>query len=159
MILTKSFVPTRYQSKNTGHGYNPIFGFVGKVPFYQNEYEFLLERLPEDYQKIKEWVEKELMPYMTRKSINELHHSYGLKHVAEKQIGFYVSNGDIKLALMEEGVPFKAYYRDPYVSYPLSERFYRDRMRRDDVDNYALLRYNNAKYAAQHANDAKKNTK
>jgi len=127
MILTKPFVPTKLQSKEANR---QIFGFMDNVPFYQNEYEFLLERLPEDYQKIKEWVERELMPYMTRKTINVWHTSYGLKHDAEKELDFYVSNGDIKLILLEKGVPFMYRYRSPYVSYPLSERFYRNVCRR-----------------------------
>ena len=83
------------------------------------------KRDAEDYLRIKSWVDTELMPYMTLKSINERHSSYGLKHIAEREVGFYVSNGDIKLALLENGVPFKAYQGSPNPSYPISQKFYR----------------------------------
>ncbi len=101
-------------------------GFLDGVPFYVSEYDFLVDqRNEEEYHIIKQWVETELMPFMTRKSINERHSSYGLKHTAENEIGFYVSNGDIKLILMELGVPHKSYWHSPNVTYPLSQRFYR----------------------------------
>lgn len=100
-------------------------GYVDGVPFYESEYDLLLQRKIEDYNKIKEWVDTELMPYMTRKSFNERHSSYGLKHTAENELGFYVSNGDIKLILLEKGVPFKFEPGSPNTVYPLSQMFYR----------------------------------
>ena len=130
MKLTKSFTLTRCQSVQSEQGYNTNIGFMDNVPFYQNEYEFLLERHPDDYQKIKEWVERELMPYMTKKMINGGPTSYSLKYEAEKDLHFYVCNSDIKFALLEKNVPFKSYNFSPNVSYPLSERFYKDRRRR-----------------------------
>ena len=120
MLLDKAFIPPQYQGS---------IGFVSGVPFYQNEYEFLLERLLADYLKVKEWAEAEMMPYMTRKSINERHSSYALKHAAERELGFYVSNADIKLILLDLGVPFKAYRNSPNVTYPLSQHFFRRRNR------------------------------
>ena len=99
---------------------------IDGVPFYQDEYDFLInKRTEEEYQAIKEWVETELMPHMTRMTINENHSSYGLKHVAEKELGFYVSNGDIKLVLLEKGVQYKSCPNNPNTSYPLSEQFFK----------------------------------
>jgi len=101
-------------------------GRIDDVPFYESEYEHLLNhRSVGDYEKIKEWVNTELMPFMIRKKINDCHSSYGLKHVAENELGFYVSNGDIKLILLENGMPFKAYPGSPNTSYPLSQKFYK----------------------------------
>jgi hypothetical protein len=119
-------MPAYRYKKNPQH----TVGDVDGVPFYENEYEFLVnQRSAEDYRTIKAWVDTELMPFMTRKSINERHSSYGLKHVAESELGFYVSNGDIKLALLENGVPFKAEFGSPNPMYPLSERFYKSENR------------------------------
>jgi len=98
-------------------------GFIDGVPFYRSEYKHLLELNEKDYEQIKNWVDSRLMPYMTRKSINESYSSYGLKHIAENELDFYVSNGDIKYALLENDVPFKAYDRSPNTSYPLSQDF------------------------------------
>ena len=101
-------------------------GNIDGVPFYENEHDFLInKRADDDYRTIKAWVDAELMPYMTRKSINIRYTSYGLKHIAQKEIGFYVSNGDIKLALMENDVPFRAVLYSPNTMYPLSESFFR----------------------------------
>jgi len=109
-------------------------GFIDGVPFYPSEYDFLIERDAEEYLEIKRWVNAELMPYMTRKTINERHSSYGLKHVAERELGFYVCNADIKLILLERDVRFKSYYESPNVSYPLNEEFYK---RRRHVERWA----------------------
>jgi len=121
MTLNRTFNKTSRRSEKPGN----LIGYLDGVPFYVDEYEFLLGRRPEDYIIIKDWVDNKLMPFMTRKSFNERHTSYGLKHIAEKELGFYVSNGDIKLALMENNVPFKEYPGSPNVSYPLSQWFYK----------------------------------
>ena len=126
MRLNRTFTMPSYRRKT-----EYSIGYLDSVPFYESEYEFLLERNPECYQKIQEWVENNLMPFMSRQSINERHSSYGLKHIAENELGFYVSNGDIKLALMEEGVPFKEYPGSPNVCYPLSQKFYKAKERRN----------------------------
>ena len=118
MELYKSFSHAR----NTVNG---VIGFIDGVPFYKSEYEFLRDRrTAEEYQLIKAWVVGELMPFMRRKYINEHHSSYGLKHTAQRELGMYVTNGDIKLALLELGVRFKKYPGSPNVCYPLSKRFY-----------------------------------
>jgi hypothetical protein len=100
-------------------------GFIDDVPFYRSEYEYLLELDEIKYEEIKQWVDSRLMPYMTRESINEAHSSYRLKHIAENELNFYVSNGDIKYALLENSVPFKSYDRSPNTTYPLSQNFYK----------------------------------
>lgn len=81
MNMTRTFVLRNYQSPRA---LSPL-GDIDGVPFYQTEYEHILKRDDEEYHLIKEWVNNELMPYMTRKSINTTHSSYGLKHVAEKE--------------------------------------------------------------------------
>ena len=122
MEMSRTFVP---QSIRHISGLDAPIGHVDGVPFTEWEYNFLIERKADEYQQIRAWVDTELMPYMTRKSINERHNSYGLKHIAEEELGFYVSNGDIKLALLENGVPFKSYPGSPNTAYPLSQRFYK----------------------------------
>jgi len=119
MNLSKEFTPFKK---------NGTFGYYDGVPFLRGEYEFLLARNPGDYRRVKAWVDGKLMPFITRKSFNTRHTSYGLKHVAEKELGFYVSNGEIKLALLENGVPFDGgVLGSPNPHYPLSENFFKGR--------------------------------
>lgn len=119
MILSRNFVPVKGNSR-----WPKIGGHIDGVPFFQKEYEHLLGQSIEKFEVIKEWVDTELMPHMTRHSINENYTSYNLKHTAEKELGFYVCNSDIKYALLENDVPFKV---DVNPSYPLSENFYKIR--------------------------------
>ena len=98
-------------------------GFIDNVPFHQGEYDRLLEIDIEDYERIKEWVDTKLMPYMTCKSFNEDINSYNLKRIAEIELGFYVCNGDIKYILLENNVPFKAYDLSPNTTYPICINF------------------------------------
>jgi len=54
---------------------------------------------------LKEWVLKNLVK---RKTTNPHHTSYGLKHIAEQEIGRYVSNEEFHKTMIEAG--FKAEY-------------------------------------------------
>jgi hypothetical protein len=57
--------------------------------------------LPPDKQEaILSWVEQNLRP---RKTVCYQHSSYGLKHICEKAVGFYVSNGEMKGAMLKAG--------------------------------------------------------
>lgn len=66
--------------------------------FYAEEWWNKLSK--EEQNKIREWVRTELKPI---KSLNKKHSSYGLKHMCEKMVGFYVSNDMMKKALILEG--------------------------------------------------------
>ena len=126
MQLNKILAPSKFL-RDIKHE----IGYIDDVPFYQCEYDFLLKRDADEYKQIKKWVDTKLMPYMTRKSINMHHSSYGLKHTAENEIGFYVSNGDIKLILLENGVSFWKEPGNPNVAYPISQKFYRSKERKE----------------------------
>jgi len=95
-----------------------------EIPLLLCELDFLKERTEGDYETVRRWAADNLIPYMTRKTINGRHTSYGLKHTAERELGMYVSNADIKLILAEFGIPFKARLFSPNTSYPLSQKFY-----------------------------------
>jgi len=128
MVINRVFISRKFPPETK---WDYRIGYIDGVPFYESEYNHLINsRNVEDYGKIKSWVDIELMPYMTRKTINDRHSSYGLKHIAENEIGFYVCNSDIKLILLENGVPFKKYPGSPNVVYPLSQMFYNNRQRR-----------------------------
>jgi len=121
MVITKEF-----ELYDTGKGYclSPI-GYIEGMPFSVNDYEFLLERKQEDYDKIEDWFKAQFVPYLTRKSFNEYITSYGIKHIAERELGFYVCNADIKLLTLENGVEYKKYPHSPNITYKLSKDFYK----------------------------------
>ena len=56
--------------------------------------------------------------FKVSKSYNRRHTSYGFKHVAERILGFYVSNSDMKRAMIDAG--FKA---DPMSLYDINWSF------------------------------------
>lgn len=56
------------------------------------------------------------------KTINTRHTSYGLKHKFENsQNGFYITNGQFKGAMREQGFKFKQPLDSPNESYNISE--------------------------------------
>lgn len=99
-----------------------------------NEY---IINCPEDHwNKVEQWIDEKLIPYMTRKSINyNTHSSYGLKHVCENEIGDYVANVQIMYILALKNVPCGAsrltYYYGLNLHYPLSMDF--ERVRRETL--------------------------
>jgi len=101
-------------------------GEIQGVPFYKGEVEHMIERDEQEWVKICNWVQERLLPYMTVKTYNQPS-SYGIKHAAEQEIGFYVCNGDIKWILLQLGQPCKKYYRSPNVTYMLSKKFANDK--------------------------------
>lgn len=70
---------------------------------------------------LKDWVNKRLMPHMTRNSINYNISSYQLKHVAERELGCYVSNEELMEVLTGMGVKCICVRRQAY--YPLRSRW------------------------------------
>lgn len=65
-----------------------------------------------------EWISANLEP---TKTINRRHTSYGLKHLAENRLGFYVSNDDMKAAMLACGFEAKQ-VSELNCSYNISER-------------------------------------
>ena len=105
--------------------------------FMNGELQYLEELSDEDYATIKLWVVEELVPYMTRKTFNPKHSSYGLKHIAEREISeklygnrgsYYVCNAAIKYALSELGHEHSPIsHCEINYFYKLSEDFYKKR--------------------------------
>lgn len=56
----------------------------------------------ERYNQIKEWIQKNVMPYLDVKG-RKLCSTYGLKHFIEYNIGGYVSNETVKVIMCELG--------------------------------------------------------
>ena len=62
------------------------------------------EPASKEVQACKEWITK----FTTkRKTINDKHWSYGLKHKVEKWVGFYIPNGAFIQAAVELGYDYK----------------------------------------------------
>lgn len=66
-----------------------------------------------------------LSVFRRRVTINPNHSSYGLKHVAEKDIG-YITNGVFITAAILSGFPYKVIQGGPNVAFGISERSIRD---------------------------------
>lgn len=52
---------------------------------------------------LDDWIDLKVKPFMI-KTINKYISSYGLKHKAEKELGFYISNLDFKCAMARQGI-------------------------------------------------------
>jgi len=76
----------------------------------------LLESL-EGFEKACHWLSRQ----KKIKSINTKHSSYGLKHIAEKEVG-YITNGVFIAAAIHCGFTVKTYPGDPNVSINISEK-------------------------------------
>lgn len=104
---------------------------AGRVPFSRSEWEDLLKMDPAEYNRVADFCRIQLLPCMTRSTVNFDFTSYGIKHAVEHEIGFYVSNGTVKLFLAESGIPGRSRgFQSPNLSYPLSKRLYLSRFRR-----------------------------
>lgn len=66
------------------------------------EDEYKTEIGDERYNQIKEWIQKNVMPYLDVKG-RKLCSTYGLKHFIEYNIGGYVSNETVKVIMCELG--------------------------------------------------------
>lgn len=74
------------------------------------------------FDKVVAWLSAH--PEARIKTINRGRSSYGWKHVAERAIGTYVSNGIFIAAAVHLGYPYHRTFGNPNVSFPLSEKFY-----------------------------------
>lgn len=61
---------------------------------------------PEHQEEIRNWIKKEIIPNLIKK-INRKYGSCNLKHMCEKDLGFYVSNYDIKYNMCMLGIEGK----------------------------------------------------
>lgn len=105
-----------------------------KILFYPTE----LEDIDENIDIIMHWCKTRLMPYMKSKNINYKHNSYGLKHICEREVGFYVSNGQLKKVLAELGVKHYQSPDSPNCCYPISENFYKQLNKQPVGDLYVI---------------------
>lgn len=65
---------------------------------------------PNEQQKLLEFIDVYIAPFMTLKNYNTNFTSYGLKHITEDILGFYVSNYQFKVAMAQRG--FEGKYED-----------------------------------------------
>lgn len=92
-----------------------------EVEFKQNQ-EDLLNNV-EVFERVCEWLaRKEKI-----KSKNPHHTSYGLKHIAEQQIGTYVTNGVFIAAAIHCGFPYYLIPDSPNVQFGISEKSLKSR--------------------------------
>lgn len=105
-----------------------------QIWFYPSE----LEDIDENIDIIKHWCETRLLPYMNNKCINYKHNSYGLKHICEKEVGFYVSNGQIKKVLALLGIKHCQKLDNPNCCYPITENFYKQLKKEPKGDLYTI---------------------
>jgi hypothetical protein len=68
--------------------------------------------------KVCEW----LASIKRSKTINRERNSYGLKHMAEQEIGEYVSNGVLIAAAIHSGFAYRLDGDSPYMMFGMSER-------------------------------------
>lgn len=59
---------------------------------------------PGEQQHLVDWIESNLIPIQT---FNDRHSSYGLKHLFERNGGFYIGNGAFKGAMLRCGYKVK----------------------------------------------------
>lgn len=98
--------------------------FDGGRNLGRKEYEEQFKRNQEDllesvaaFEKACEWLEQ----IKKIKTINRKRSSYGLKHVAEKDIG-YITNGVFIAAAVHSGFEYKMYDNSPNVAFNMSEK-------------------------------------
>ena len=83
---------------------------------FKKQQEILLNS-EEAFYRVVEWLEDK----PKRKSINYKHTSYGLKHIAEKKIG-YITNGVFIAAMVHCGFDYKQISGSPNVRFNISEK-------------------------------------
>lgn len=105
-----------------------------KILFYPSE----LENIDENIDIISHWCKTRLLPYMKNKCINYKHNSYGLKHICEREVGFYVSNGQLKKVLAELNVKHYQSPDSPNCYYPIAESFYKQLSKQPIGDLYVI---------------------
>ncbi len=79
---------------------------------------------PDNQAQLREWIRVNLEP-TKRIGDGRYSHSYSLKHLAEKMLGWYVSNGQLKGAMLAEGFrwqPCDGTLRDPSPNWVFNSR-------------------------------------
>ncbi len=81
-------------------------GYANPDPSKRGEDGALLSDLPkEDQIKVTDWIFSKLV---SRKTPNYNHDSYELKHLIESELGIYLTNNQMKDAMLQEGfIPVK----------------------------------------------------
>lgn len=97
------------------------------MDIYDSSYCFRYKDGTKEFLTLSESEENQLVSYIrhhlqARKTINTKHSSYGLKHLFEKRLGFYVSNADCKKAMMHCGYNAKKWADSPNWCFNVSER-------------------------------------
>lgn len=75
---------------------------------------------------IRKWIEENLSPNLIKR-INYNFSSYRLKHTCENDLGFYVSNYDIKYHMAILGIKGASPRNNINYCYPISQNFYKRR--------------------------------
>lgn len=77
--------------------------------------------------KIRKWIKHEIKPHLI-KTTNKKHTSYEIKHMCEKELGFYVSNADIKENMNLLGIPHEEVGATGINHcYPISQRWFKSK--------------------------------
>lgn len=80
---------------------------------------------------IRKWIEKNLIPNLIKRT-NKYHSSYGLKHMCEDDLEFYVSNYDIKYNMAMLGIEGISLDNSINYCYPISEKWFKSRKKRGE---------------------------
>ncbi len=104
------------------HGIGLFDGFRGysraeRAAIFRKDREMLLGS-EESCTRICEW----LRDKAKRKTMNPRYSSYGLKHLAEDEIGEYVTNGAFIAAAIHCGFPYRLIDESPNVLFGISEK-------------------------------------
>ena len=83
---------------------------------FKSEQERLIEST-EEFERVCQW----LYQIDKIKTINNKRGSYGLKHIAEREVG-YITNGVFIAAAIHSGFKYKIYPGSPNVSFNMSEK-------------------------------------
>ncbi|MGE7667383.1 hypothetical protein ACQKMN_16915 [Ureibacillus composti] len=73
------------------------------------------EKLSENQKaKLQHWIDRYIKPHQVKK-YNPYHSSYGLKHLFEQQGGFYITNGQLKGAMLAAGLEPETYSKRNWI--------------------------------------------
>lgn len=77
---------------------------------------------------IKQWIIDNIVPNLI-KNINRKYSSYKIKHICERELGFYVSNYDIKYHMAELGIEGENITGCINYYYPISQKWFNSKSR------------------------------
>lgn len=89
----------------------------------------------EEVLKLRDWIKENILPYCTLKHPNYKHTSYKLKHMAEKELNFYVGNADLKKIMAELGIDGMPSDKKDSINYcyPISEAFWKNKLKNKEL--------------------------